>query len=387
MFFKNSSSLFIFIGILATVAGCKKKVVQMQMSPPQVFVIKTQAKDVPYTPSYVGQIAGSRDIEVRARVGGILLKRTYVEGRPVKQGDTLFLLDPEPYKVALSHAEAALAQARATYVRTKLDRDRIVPLYKQNAVSKKDRDQAIGDFSVAKANLEAAKATVEQAQINLGYTQVTAPISGMTSKEAVSEGSLISTSGESSLLTRISQLDPIYVNFSYSDSDALKLRKDLESGAITNPPQNNIQVEVKLADGSFYPTMGKMNFSDNRIDTATGTLQARGELPNPKGVLLPGQFVRVYLHGFTRKKAILIPQRSVIQQPDGRIVFIVNQDSKVEPRPITLGDEIGNQVVVEKGIKAGENVIVEGILKARPGSPVKMALLPEDKETITPTKY
>lgn len=386
MSLKNSLPLLLLMPLVfLSLTNCKKKETAGQMPPPEVFVIKTQSKDVPYVPSFVGQTAGSRDIEVRARVTGILLKRTYVEGQPVQQGATLFLIDPEPYRVALNQAQAALAQARANYTRTKLDRDRILPLYKENAVSKKDRDQVFGDFNVAKANLEAAQATVEQAQINLGYTKVTAPISGMTSKEALSEGSLIS--GANSLLTRISQLDPIYVNFSYSDSDALKLRKAMESGSITSPPQNNVQVEVRLADGSVYPLMGKMNFSDNRIDTVTGTLQSRGELPNPKAALLPGQFVRVYLHGFTRKKTILIPQRSVIQQPDGSIAFIVNKDLKVEPRPITLGDEIGNQVIVEKGLKVGENVIVEGIMKARPGAPVRMALMPEEKEAITPAKY
>lgn len=365
--------------IIFSLISCKKKEAPMQMPPPQVLVIKTEAKDVPYTPSFVGQTAGSKDIEVRARVSGILLKRMYVEGQRVNQGDVLFLIDPEPYKVALDQARATHAQAQATYTKTKLDRDRVLPLFKANALSKKDRDQAVGDFNVAKANLEAAKARVEEAEINLGYTTVTAPISGLTSKEAVSEGSLISTSETSSLLTRINQLDPIYVNFSYSDSEALKLRKDLEAGSLSSPPQDDMEVELKLSDGSTYPSKGKMNFSDNHIDTVTGTLRVRGELPNPDAALLPGQFVRVSLHGYTRKKAILIPQRAVIQQPDGKVAFIVNKESKIEPRPIILGDEVGNQVVVEKGISAGENVVVEGVLKARPGTPVKMALAPEEK--------
>lgn len=370
--------------IISSLISCKKKEAPMQMPPPQVLVIKTEAKDVPYTPSFVGQTAGSKDIEVRARVSGILLKRMYVEGQRVKQGDILFLIDPEPYKVALEQARATLGQAEATYTRTKLDRDRVLPLFKANALSKKDRDQAVGDFNVAKANLKAAKARVEEAEINLGYTTVTAPISGLTSKEAVSEGSLISTTETSSLLTRINQLDPIYVNFSYSDSEALKLRKDIEAGTLTSAPQDNMEVELKLSDGSTYPSKGKMNFSDNHINTSTGTLQVRGELPNPDAALLPGQFVRVSLHGYTRKKAILIPQRSVVQQPDGKVALIVNKDSKVELRPITLGDEVGNHVVVEKGISAGENVIVEGILKARPGTPVKMALAAEESKDASP---
>lgn len=377
---KRSLCLLFLWVFFFTLASCKKKEVPPQIPPPQVLVIKAEAKDVPYTPSFVGQTAGSKDIEVRARVSGILLKRMYVEGQRVKQGDTLFLIDPEPYKVALDQARAAHAQALASYTHAKLDRDRVLPLFKANALSKKDRDQAVSDFNVAKANLKAAQARIEEAEINLGYTTVTAPISGLTSKEAVSEGSLISTTESSSLLTRINQLDPIYVNFSYSDSEALKLRKDLESGSLTSAPQDDMEIELKLSDGSTYPEKGKMNFSDNHIDTATGTLQVRGEVPNPDAALLPGQFVRVSLHGYTRKKAILIPQRSIVQRPDGKIAFIVNKDSKVEPRPLILGDEVGNDVIVEKGLAPGESIIVEGLLKARPGSQVKIAVATSNKD-------
>ncbi|RXZ44072.1 efflux RND transporter periplasmic adaptor subunit [Crenobacter cavernae] len=335
-----------------------------------VGVVSTVAKDVPVPFEFVGQTAGSREVEVRARVGGILLKRAYTEGKSVKQGDLLFQIDPAQFQAALDQAQGALKVEEAQRARTRQDYDRILPLFKENAVSQKDRDDAAAAYQSAQASVAAAQARVKEAQINLGYTRVTAPISGMTSKEVRSEGSLVST-GDGGLLTKISQIDPMYVNFSFSDNDLLAFRRDEQSGKLKLPEGKRFEVTVELSDGSSYAKPGRLNFTDNVIDPSTGTIRARAEFANPDGQLLPGQFVRVFLNGAKRVNAILIPQRAVLTSQQGKMVWVVDAKNTVAPRPITLGAEVGDQVLVESGLKPGEKVVVDNIIKLRPGAPVK----------------
>ncbi|AXK40836.1 efflux RND transporter periplasmic adaptor subunit [Crenobacter cavernae] len=350
-----------------------------------VGVVSTVAKDVPVPFEFVGQTAGSREVEVRARVGGILLKRAYTEGKSVKQGDLLFQIDPAQFQAALDQAQGALKVEEAQRARTRQDYDRILPLFKENAVSQKDRDDAAAAYQSAQASVAAAQARVKEAQINLGYTRVTAPISGMTSKEVRSEGSLVST-GDGSL-TKISQIDPMYVNFSFSDNDLLAFRRDEQSGKLKLPEDRRFEVSVKLSDGSSYAKSGRLNFTDNLIDPSTGTIRARAEFANPDGELLPGQFVRVFLNGAKRVNAILIPQRAVLTSQQGKMVWVVDAKNTVAPRPVTLGAEVGDQVLVETGLKPGERVVIDNIIKLRPGAPVKPeALKPEAAEASAPAK-
>ncbi|OQS43478.1 efflux transporter periplasmic adaptor subunit [Chromobacterium haemolyticum] len=341
------------------------------MPPMPVGVLEITPSDVPVSFEFVGQAAGSREVEVRARVGGILLKRAYTEGKPVKQGDLLFQIDPEPLKATLDQAQGNLQVQQAQLVRTKQDYDRISPLFKENAVSQKDRDDAVSAYEAAKASVAAAQAQVQQAKINLGYARVTAPISGMTSQETRSEGSLVSTTADGSLLTKVSQLDPVYVNFSMSDSDMMNLRKMQDSGQLKLAANGHFNVQLKLTDGSTYGKSGRLNFTDSLVDASTGTIRSRATFANPDGGILPGQFVRVILQGAKRSNAIAVPQRAVLTSQQGKMVWVVGADNKVQPRPITVSQDVGLNVLVESGLKAGDKVVVDNIIKLRPGADVK----------------
>lgn len=340
---------------------------QQAMQAMPVSVVAIQPHDVPMTFEYAGQAAGFREVQVRSRVEGILLHRNFVEGRRVKQGETLFEIEPATYVAAVDQAKATLAVREADFNQAKRTYDRVLPLFKENAVSQQDRDNALGAYEAAKAAVEAARAQLKQAQINLGYTKVSAPISGLTSLDIVSEGSLVSPN---SMLTRISQLDPVYVNFSFSDNEAQKLRKDIDAGRIRVPANNGYQVEVKMADGSMFSQVGKINFSDNVVNPDTGTISNRAQFANPQAMLLPGQFVRVILKGAERVNAITVPQVAVLTTQQGKMVWTVNKDGKAEPRPVEVIDTLDKDFVIGAGLAAGDRVVVDNILKLRPGVPL-----------------
>lgn len=363
----------IALALVSVLAGCGDKPASSAQVRPPVPVVVAEARltDVPLTTEMVGETAGYREIEVRSRVNGILLERTYVEGQPVTAGQELFLIDPAPYKVALEQAKGALAQEQARFNKARADRDRIIPLFKRQVVSRKDYDDTIANYEAAIASRQAAQATVKEAELNLSYTQVTAPIDGMASKSSQSEGSLISTNANSSLLTTITQYNPLYVNFSYSEQDRLNFETSVRKGLIEAKDTTNWRTHIRLADGSVYPQAGKLNFSDNRVDPQTGTIRARAIFDNKEGVLLPGQFVRLTIDLGIRKNAIVVPARAIVQSQADRIVMVVDGDDKVVPRPVRLGPAIAEGVLIESGIDAGERYIVEGLMKARPGSIVK----------------
>ncbi|XAG71622.1 efflux RND transporter periplasmic adaptor subunit [bacterium 19CA06SA08-2] len=363
----------IALALISVLAGCGDKPASSAQVRPPVPVVVAEAKltDVPLTTEMVGETAGYREIEVRSRVNGILLERTYVEGQPVTAGQELFLIDPAPYKVALEQAKGALAQEQARFNKARADRDRIIPLFKRQVVSRKDYDDTIANYEAAIASRQAAQATVKEAELNLSYTQVTAPIDGMASKSSQSEGSLISTNANSSLLTTITQYNPLYVNFSYSEQDRLNFETSVRKGLIEAKDTTNWRTHIRLADGSVYPQAGKLNFSDNRVDPQTGTIRARAIFDNKEGVLLPGQFVRLTIDLGIRKNAIVVPARAIVQSQADRMVMVVDGDDKVVPRPVRLGPAIAEGVLIESGLDAGEHYIVEGLMKARPGSIVK----------------
>ena len=363
----------IALALISVLTGCGDKPASSAQVRPPVPVVVAEARltDVPMTTEMVGETAGYREIEVRSRVNGILLKRTYVEGQPVTAGQELFLIDPAPYKVALEQAKGALAQEQARFNKARADRDRIIPLFKRQVVSRKDYDDTIANYEAAIASRQAAQATVKEAELNLSYTQVTAPIDGMASKSSQSEGSLISTNANSSLLTTITQYNPLYVNFSYSEQDRLNFETSVRKGLIEAKDTTNWRTHIRLADGSVYPQAGKLNFSDNRVDPQTGTIRARAIFDNKEGVLLPGQFVRLTIDLGIRKNAIVVPARAIVQSQADRMVMVVDGDDKVVPRPVRLGPAIAEGVLIESGLDAGERYIVEGLMKARPGSIVK----------------
>ena len=344
----------------------------MGMPPPEVTTMTVAPKAIPVSFEYVGQTTGSREVEVRARVTGILLKRNFEEGGPVKQGQSLYTIDPAPFEAAVTRAQADVAAAEARLDQARRNVARFKPLYAEKAVSQKDYDDAVSAEHIGSADAKAAKARLHEAELNLGYTKVEAPVTGVAGRSQRSEGSLVS--GPDVLLTTVVQLNPIWVNFGVSDNDQARLAKEIQAGRLAMPKDGQFEVALVLADGSRYQHNGKLNFTDVRISAATGTRESRAELPNPEGVLRPGQFVRVVLNGASYPNAVTVPQRAVLEGPQGKFVYVVNDKSAAEARPVEAGEWSGNdQWIITSGLKEGERVIVDGVLKLGPGAPVRIA--------------
>jgi membrane fusion protein (multidrug efflux system) len=354
------------LAAVALLAACgDDSSAQMAPPPPEVVVTSVARGEVPIELSYSGRTAGSREVEVRARVSGILLRRLYEEGGAVAQGDVLFRIDPEPFRATAAQARAELAVATAQRDEARRNRDRLVPLFEKSAVSQRERDEAVSAFEIGEANVAAAQARLRTAQLELGYTEVRASIAGLTSREAQSEGSLVTAGEDSSLLTRIVQTDPLYVEFSIPENEAAMLRDGLASNA---PPT----VRLVLDNGAEHATPGTLTFVDNAVDTASGTVRARAVLPNPGVALLPGQFVSVKLQGVSLMAAVSLPRRAVMTSTNGSFVWVVGKGQVVELRPVVLGRAFGEQTIIAEGLNGGERVIVEGVLKVQPGATVKI---------------
>ncbi len=340
--------------------------------PPEVTVVEVAPRNVALPYECAGRIEGSREVEVRARVSGILLQRTYDEGRPVRAGETLFVIDPALYRAEVQGAQALLADATARRARAEREQTRLEPLLAQRATSQKSFDDAVSEAELARAAVLLAQARLDRAELDLSYTRVKAPIAGLSSRASFSEGSLVEP-GENGLLTRIWQVEPIWVRFSVPDAKLLELHRGLAEGRLQAPAPSEREVEIVLADGALHPERGRLNFSDSQVDRATGAVDLRAELPNAGGELVPGQFVRVRLLGIERRQAILVPQRAILQSPQGKFVYVVAADGTAAMRPIEVGEWIGEQWLVESGLAAGDRVVVDGIVKVRPGSPVRIA--------------
>jgi membrane fusion protein, multidrug efflux system len=337
----------------------------------QVVVQEVKPRTIPVEFEYPAQTAGSREVEVRARVPGILLKRNFEEGAAVRAGQSLFTLDSASYEAAVNRAEADIAAAEARVSQAARNAKRMKPLYEAKAASQKDLDDAVSAEEVAHADLKAARARLAEAKLNLGYTRVESPVSGTTSRALKSEGTLVS--GPEVLLTTVSQVDPIYVNFGLAESEQSRLRQEAAAGKLVLPKDNRFDVTIRFEDGRVYPRGGKLAFTDVRVNNQTGTADARAEVPNPAGEVRPGQFVRVILKGASRPEAITVPQRAVMEGPMGKLVYVVGAGNKAEPRPIQVGEWTGSgDWVVASGLKPGDKVIVEGLVKVFPGAPVQV---------------
>ena len=342
--------------------------------PADVAVEKVATRDLPASYEYVGQTAGSRDIEVRARVSGILVRRNFDEGRPVKKGESLYTLDAAPFRAALSLADAdvAAAQARLSQAARRLQRHE--PLWKEHAVSQREYDDAVSAEEVGQAELKGAQARRANAALNLDYTRVEAPIAGVAGRSQVSEGTLVS--GPQVLLTTVTQTDPIKLRFGISDTDQMRWRDEAASGRLKLPKGAAFDVEIRLADGSVYPLEGKLTFSDTRVSASTGTIEAEAEVANPEGRLKPGQFIRVRLLGATRRDAIKVPTRAVLEGPQGKFVYVM-ADGKAMPKPVEVGEQLADGWIVTKGLAAGDQVIVDGMARIFfPGAPVRLVREP-----------
>ena len=340
---------------------------------PEVVVETVKVEALPLEFEYSARTAGFREVQVRAQVSGILQERTYLEGSQVTQGQVMFRIDPRIYQAALSRAKGALAQEQARYRQTERNLKRIRELQKKGFASESELDNAVSNFEQSKANIQAAQAEVLSKQIDLDYTTVKAPISGITSKETVSEGSLmVAGDPNASLLSNITQLDPIYVNFAAPDSDVESVRSGLQNGSLVLPKDGKMSVTITLGDGSVYPLEGKVDFTDSLVDRGTGTVSVRAVAPNPEQHLLPGQFVRVQVKGLSLPNAMTLPERAIAQGPGGTFVFVVDEGGLARKRQVTTGHTAKGRWVIVSGVSAGERVIVEGLPKVRPDSPVKV---------------
>lgn len=331
------------------------------MPPTPVSVEEVALHTVAVEFEYPAQTAGSREAEVRARVSGILLKRNYEEGATVRAGQSLFTLDSAPYEAAVARAEADVSAAEARLNNASRSAKRTRPLFDAKAASQKDLDDAVSAEEVAAADVKSARTRLSDARLNLAYTKVESPISGVTSRSLKSEGTLIS--GPQDLLTTVSQIDPIWVNFGLSESEQAGLKRDAAAGKLMLPKDGRFDVSIRFEDGHEYSRNGKLVFTDIRVNNQTGTSDARAEIPNPAGDVHPGQFVRIALKGATRPNAMTVPQRAVQEGPQGKVVYLMNKENKAEPRPVVLGDWTGKEWVVLSGVAPGDKVITDGLMK------------------------
>jgi membrane fusion protein (multidrug efflux system) len=357
--------LALLLPLAAIAAGCGQSQSQQEgeMPPPEVGVVQATRGSLPIPLEFTGRAAGSREVEVRARVDGILLERRYREGSDVREGDVLFRIDPEPYRAAAAQARAELGVAQARFEEARRQRDRVVPLFEQNAASRRQRDEAVSQFEVGRANVEAARAALRTAELNLGYTDVRAPISGLTSREARSEGSLVQAGSEASLLTRIVQVHPIYVEFSVPEAEAARIRRSADR-----------LVAKVLLDGTRADAVaGRLSFVDTSVEQGSGTVRVRAEFENADRRIVPGQFVRVRVEGLSEPDAVAVPRKAVMSSAQGNFVWVVGADDTVQLQPVKLQGNAGDLAMIAEGLQGGERVVAEGVLKARPGLKVKVA--------------
>jgi len=366
---KLIAAVGILVGGLMMTSCSKPPKAPPQAGPPEVGVITIQPQRVALTTELSGRTAPQFIAEVRPQVGGIIKKRLFTEGSDVQAGQVLYQIDPATYQAAFASAKASEARAEANLIPARLREERYKDLVKIKAVSQQDYDDAYAALKQAEADVASARAAVETARINLAYTKITAPISGRIGRSAVTDGALV-TASQTSALATIQQLGSMYVDVTQSTAELIKMKQNLANGVMKK--SNSALVKLLLEDGSAYPLTGTLKFSEVTVDQSTGSVTLRAVFPNPKQTLLPGMFVRAILEEGVDANAILVPQRGVTRTPKGdATVMVVGVEEKAEPRPIKVVRTIGDNWLVSEGLKAGDRVILEGLQKARPGTPVK----------------
>ena len=364
--------LFLPLTSLLLFPSCQKKAPAgpPQMPPAAVSVLPAATETVKIMRERPGRIDAVRTAEVRARISGILLEKTYEEGKDVKAGDVLFKIDPAPLEAVKENAAAALARAEANLHQSQTQLTRYQSLVSSNAVSKQNFDNAESAVKVASAELKAAAAALKTAELNLGYATVTAPISGRAGKAKVTEGALVGEN-DATLLATIQQLDPIYFDFTQSSTDLIGLKRAMKSGEISKVAADSAEAKLLLEDGTEYGLPGKILFSEAVVDETTGMVSLRAEFPNPERILLPGMFARVKVIQAVRENVVTVPQRAVTRVQGGMgSVLVVDDSNHAQLRMIETDNAVGDKWVVTSGLKAGERVVIEGHLKARPGAAV-----------------
>lgn len=345
--------------------------------PPEVGIVQLTAADVPLPLQFAGRVAGFRAVEIRSQVSGILLKREYNEGAVVNVGDVLFRIDPRSYEATLSRAQAQAAQARATLTQTEENYKRVEGLVAQKVSPQKSLEDAIAARDQARAAIQSTQADVQTATLNVEYTTIKAPVTGPTSITSPPEGTLVQA--QQTLLTTITQLDPAYVNFTFTDSE-MRALDEISKSREKQLDSDDVKVELQFGDGAVYPQLGKVDTRSRTVDPRTGTILIRAVFPNHEGGLLPGQFVRVNVTGITMPDAIVVPKAAISQGPLGAFVYVVEADNVARARQVRLARELDNGWIVRKGLSTGDRIVVDGVMRVRPGNavrPVPMAPPPK----------
>ncbi len=354
---------------LATLSACKgDKTSAAAPAALPVGIITVSQADVPAVFEFVGQTQSSQEVEIRARVNGYLEKRVYTEGAMVHEGDVLFIMDAKPFSATLEASNAELREQQARLDTAQANLNRVRPLAAKNALSQKDLDDALGQQQAAAAAVEKARSNVINSKLDLGYTTIRSPVDGLSSFAKKQDGSYIDATN--SLLTYVAKLDPMWVNFSLSENEFLRFRSEAKSGKLKMPKEGDLEVDIVLADGTKFPQHGRISFSDAALNTETGTYLVRATFNNADGVLRPGQFVRVLVRGASISGALAVPQDAVQQGDRGAFVWTVDEQGKAKQRAVETGEWNGNDWIIRSGLRPGDRVIVENLVKLAPDMPV-----------------
>ena len=348
--------------------------------PPTVVVRAIEPRDVPVAYEFIGQTDATRRVEVRARVAGFVTAREYAEGGAIREGDVLFRLDPKPFEADLEVARAQMDEAQAELRSAEADVARFAELLAADAASQKEYDDALARRAGAQARIRAAEARIARGELELSYTVIRSPLTGVAGAAEKDVGAYVDA-GPESLLTEVIATDPIDVAFTVSERDVLRSQQAIRERRLFLPSDNRITLELTLLDGSTYPHVGSISFADIRVDPATGATRVRGEFPNPDRALRPGQFVRGRLTGYIRANALAVPRAALLQSPSGASVYVVTPESSVEARPVALGEWVGEDVVVTSGVAPGDRVVIEGTQRIAPGMRVTPTTAPTPDAT------
>jgi len=366
-------ALFALLAIgLVTLQGCGREAPKAVEKPPvAVTVLTVERKDVAATAVYVAQAQSSQAVNIQARVSGFLDQRVYVEGSVVKAGQVLFQMDQKPFQAQVDAQQAAMQRNQASLQVASQNLARTKPLAALNALSQKDLDDAQGQYEQAAAAVEQSKAQLEEAKLNLSYTTIRSPVDGVSSYAIIADGTYLSPTNAQ--LTTVSVLSPMWINFSISENEMQRIRNDVKAGRLKLPESGSLIVEIELVDGTLFPDVGRITFTDPSYNSATGTFLLRATVPNKRGMLRPNQYVRTRLSGAIWPGAIVVPQRAVQQSAKGHFVWVVNKQSKAELRPVTVGEWHGEGWLIAEGLIPGDLVVVDGGVRLSDGALVKSA--------------
>ena len=372
MHFRPVRHALVIAALAVSLTACEKEAPPpVQRPAPQVTVVTVKPQDIPFSPSFVAQTESSQQVNIVARVSGFLDRIAYKEGELVKEGQLLFELDRKPFQAQLEAARGALQAQQARLTTAEANLGRVKPLAQQNALSQADLDRAQGDYDAARAAVFSAQANLTQAELNLGYATIRSPVTGVVGRALQRQGAYINSTSDSANLTYVAAIDPIWVTFSVSQNQFARWKDDQEGGRVVPPKNLDYEVDLVMPDGAQFPQRGRINFADPSFSADTGSFMVRAVLPNPKRQLRPGMFVTAFMKGAMRPNAVVVPQLAVQQGSNGHLVYVVNAAGSAELRPVVVGDYYGDKdIVVASGLKAGDRVVVDGVLKVVPGKPV-----------------